>query len=46
MVLHPRVGIGTNADTPYHIRSASNPTLRLPQENSQDGYLDIIGLQE
>ena len=41
-----RVGIGTNApDTPLHIRSASNPTLRL-QENSQDGYLDIIGLQD
>ena len=41
-----RVGIGTTApDTPLHIRSASNPTLRL-QENSQDGYLDIIGLQD
>jgi len=39
-----RVGIGTNApDADLHIRSASNPTLRL-QENSQDGYLDLIGV--
>jgi hypothetical protein len=40
------VGIGTNApDKNLHIRAATSPTLRI-QENSQDGYLDLVGLQD
>ena len=41
-----KVGIGTSSpDAALHIRSASSPTLRL-QENSQNGYLDLVGVQD